>query len=429
MVSEKIIRKIEDLILGLAPIPYFDREIIEIGEGIIGVDMPGMPQMHISELSTGKKILLLIFAAVPLLDLEYLDLIGLDPFKGAEGSDDDRPTLDPPSWDKTASKSTDPGSGVGSGRREINQKIEHSVRQKRHSFEKIFWTFVYVGIPIILIIVGALVFTGYDQLVDEEADRFAGIGTQFEGVANTYVQARNRVFCLLKGPSCLRQHRMNQTTRPGSDEVGQTYGLKIDRFQIGQGEQMDIAHRNADYQIPVSFTISNPRHGLKGITAKEVSYRIRMIDNDRDEQNPYCNTGWIDVDNAYDADPDDNDYEQDDIFPGTSASTGFLTIVSRNSANFDPNEHKGAPGDGLTLRDCELLQPALGSHRTVLLDVKYDYFSQASLYFEAMSQQNFQSNPNLQKEWQESETADTPVKAAINVNTPVLFDEIGRAHV
>jgi hypothetical protein len=40
-----------------------------------------------------------------------------------------------------------------------------------------------------------------------------------------------------------------------------------------------------------------------------------------------------------------------------------------------------------------------------------------------MSRDYFQSNEDIEKSIKESETADTPVKAAINVNSPVLFEE------
>ncbi len=227
-------------------------------------------------------------------------------------------------------------------------------------------------------------------------------------------EAGARVKCILKGPSCLRQWRLNNTVRPGSEDVGETYGLKIDRFEVGQGKTVNIAFKEESYALPISFTISNPRHGLKGIDARNVRYRLKMIDLDNQGEDAYCDTGWVPV-GAYDI---DGDGRQDDIYPGTSASTGFLTLRSGDDIDGDGESDVQ---DGFTLKDCNMLQPALGEYRTVMLEVRYDYFSQATLYFQGMSRENLQSNPDIQKSWEESRTADTPVKAAVNVNAPVLF--------
>ncbi|MFB6213657.1 MAG: hypothetical protein ABEJ07_03805, partial [Candidatus Nanohaloarchaea archaeon] len=219
-------------------------------------------------------------------------------------------------------------------------------------------------------------------------------------------QTAAKIGCFAKGPACFRQWQQNNTERPGSEDVGEQYGLKIERFDIGQGSGLDVAYKNTDYAIPVSFTISNPRHGLKGLNAENVSYRLRVIDSRKE----YCDTGWIPV-KAYDIREDAREpWKGNDIYPGTSASTGFQRIKG--------NEN----GDDFTLEDCNMLQPALGEYRTVMLEVRYDYFSQSTLYFQAMSLQNLQSNPNIEKSMKESKTADTPVKASINVNSPVLYD-------
>ncbi len=254
----------------------------------------------------------------------------------------------------------------------------------------------------------------YGEWVGQTTQNQYLAGLDFEDELYVYRQARARVFCLLKGPSCLRQWRLNNTVRPGSQDVGETYGLKIDRFEVSQGTSLDIAFKDRSYALPISFTVSNPRHGLKGINAMNVSYRIIMIDSERGEDNPYCDTGWLPVGDdasddvkAYDID-EDTDF--DDIYPGTSASTGFLRIEGNS------------PGDDISLQDCEMLQPAAGQHRTMILKMRYDYFSQATLYFEAMALETLQSDSSVSKSWKESQTADTPVKAAINVNSPVIFD-------
>lgn len=265
-----------------------------------------------------------------------------------------------------------------------------------------------------------LAYIGYgEQVADSQAGLLFG---EVEGAARVYGQAKARVFCLLKGPSCLRQWRLNNTERPGSEDVGETYGLKIDRFEVGQGEQLDIAYQDSNRAIPVSFTLSNPRRGLKGIDAEDVSYRLRIVDSDKGKNDPYCDTGWIQVQEAYEINDKGG---ENDIYPGTAASTGFLTLnedyFAENSDHISAADNGGEP-EPLTLENCEMLQPALGQNRVALLNVKYDYFSQATLDFKAMSRDYFQSNEKIEKSIKESKTADTPVKAAINVNSPVLFN-------
>lgn len=223
-------------------------------------------------------------------------------------------------------------------------------------------------------------------------------------------QTAAKIGCIAKGPACFRQWQLNNTKRPGSEDVGEQYGLSIDRFQVGQGKDLDIAYKDADYAIPISFTLSNPRRGLKGLSAENVSYRMVVKDSGK----KYCDTGWTGVD-AFNIreipNPEDKEFAGNDIYPGTSASTGFQTITG--------NEN----GDNFTLKGCEMLQPALGGYKTVMLEVKYNYFSQSTLYFQGMSLQNLQSDSSIEKRMKKSKTADTPVKASINVNSPVLFDQ------
>ncbi|MFB6190474.1 MAG: hypothetical protein ABEJ91_02785 [Candidatus Nanohaloarchaea archaeon] len=226
-------------------------------------------------------------------------------------------------------------------------------------------------------------------------------------------QTAAKLGCIAKGPACFRQWQLNNTQRPGSEDVGEQYGLKIERLQVGQGKNLDVAYKDANYAIPISFTLSNPRHGLKGLNAENVSYRMVV----RDAEKTYCNTGWQPVDAYTIRTPPDGTVDEgdrwygNDIYPGTSASTGFQTISE--------NKH----GDPFTLKGCKMLQPALGGYKTVMLEVRYNYFSQSTLYFQAMSLQNLQSNPDIEKSMRKSKTADTPVKASINVNSPVLYDQ------
>ena len=247
----------------------------------------------------------------------------------------------------------------------------------------------------------------------------AAAAEQTQETISVYQKARARVFCLMSGPECLRKWRMNNTQRPGSREVGQRYGLDVENFQAGQGTQIDVAYKQPDYAFPVSFTISNPRRGLKGIDATNVSYRIRMVEGVDQLDDPACDTGYIAIHNAYDI---DEDGKQDDIFPGTAASTNFVRIDQEFKDQY-PDHFYNQSGDLLTLEDCGMLQPGLGDSLTAVIDVKYDYFSQATLYFRAMSRENFNGRSNIQIDNKESVTADTPAKAAVNVNEPVLYSQ------
>jgi hypothetical protein len=219
------------------------------------------------------------------------------------------------------------------------------------------------------------------------------------------MEARQRVYCLLQGPACLRQWRLNNTRNPGSESVGEEYKLQIDRLEIGSGEELDVAYKNGGYKLPVSFGLSNARNGLKGINAYDVKYRLRMIDSNRNLQDPYCDTGWSPINGYNIRNSDNGEVSGNDLYPGTAANTGFLTL------------------DDFSLENCGLLQPGSGETKTVVLEVKYDYFSQATLYFDAMARQTLLSDSSIQKEWKQSETADTPVKSAINVNSPVIYNQ------
>lgn len=248
----------------------------------------------------------------------------------------------------------------------------------------------------------------YGNFIGRElGDRYlAGFTASLDPIVSPVLEARQRVFCLLEGPACLRQWRLNNTQTPGSNAVGEQYLLDIDRLEVGSGSELDIAYRDGDYSVPLSFGISNSRNGLKGINARNVSYRVKMIDFERGRDNPFCETGWRPIDGYNIRNTDDStEFTGNDLYPGTSASTGFLRL------------------DEFNLENCGMLQPGAGETRTVLLEVKYDYFSQATLYFDAMARETLLSNPDIEKEWKPSETADTPVKSALNVNHPVIYNQ------
>jgi hypothetical protein len=214
-------------------------------------------------------------------------------------------------------------------------------------------------------------------------------------------QAGAKIGCALQGPACLRQWRLNNTARPGSKDVGEKYRLEIQGFSVGGQGGVDIAYKRPSYRIPVSFLLLNTRHGLKGIDARDVEYRVRVIDADRKGKKAYCTTqgedgSWVEVGSTIG--------EEGTILPGTSYSPRLNDL------------------EGLTLKNCEMLQPALGHDYTGELDVKYKYSSQSTLYVRAMSRRNMRDE-GITPGFKKSETADTPVETFINVKEPINYVE------
>lgn len=222
------------------------------------------------------------------------------------------------------------------------------------------------------------------------------IGPQLEGAfeeeRRMLAQMGAKMGCALEGPQCLRQWRMNNTVRPGSESVGETYELRIDRFQLAQ-DQVDVAYKEKNFPLPISFLVYNTRHGLKGITARDVRYRITVEDSSHQGDNAYCSTGWTSI----------NTSTGDFILPGLGVS---------------PRETL----QQINLADCGLLQPSMGVNRVLSMDLEYDYSSQTTLYFDAMSRQH-RREQGMTPDFTKSETAKTPVQSYINVRSPVTYFE------
>ncbi|MFB6199294.1 MAG: hypothetical protein ABEJ83_00320, partial [Candidatus Nanohaloarchaea archaeon] len=203
-----------------------------------------------------------------------------------------------------------------------------------------------------------------------------------------------KIGCALKGPQCLRQWRLNHTTRPGSNAVGQSYRLKISSFTVGSGTPLDIAYKSKEFALPVNFLVSNTRHGLKGIPARDVKYRLSVVDSGRGMENPYCTTGFQTLSTTMG--------DGNMILPGTAITP---PVNSQNE---------------LTLKECEMLQPGAGEYRNVVLEIKYNYSSQATLYVDAMSRKHMRDK-QIRPDFKKSKTADTPVKTYLNVKQPVQW--------
>lgn len=402
LVSKWLERKIEDIIFGFLPIPYLDEEIVQVAEGYIGVELPGLPHIDLSEMSTSHKILLIIFGAIPVLDVEYLDLVGLDPFKGDEASFHADDTELDPLYDRGSGQINNQG-GTGGYRSRGSQSSNSG--GLGGIFKKLFLNkFVFLVIPLLVLLVigvGVASGSGYTDLVANEAG-YQLSGVNMPAIGDSVAQAAKTVECV-GNVACVREWQFNNTQRPGSEEVGQEYGLDIESFDINDGFPLDVANRRAGDRVPVDFSVYNPRHGLKGVEANNVAYRIGVFDNTGSIiSNENCRTGWMPLGGEY----ADNDFgENGTILPG-----GFATPLGSHT--------------DLTLKNCELLQPALGIKKRVKLQLAYDYSSQSTIQVQAMSRENMLSleeRPSFKK----SQTADTPVKTYVNVESPITYRENG----
>lgn len=396
MVSKWLERKIEDIIFGVLPIPYFDEEIVQVAEGFIGVELPGLPHIDLRKMSTGHKILLVIFGAIPVLDVEYLDLVGLDPFKADEASFHANDTELDPLYDRGSGQINNQGTARSRARGSSSSSTGGGSILKKLFLNK----FTLTVIPLIIVLVvgvGIASGSGYTDLVANQAG-FQVAGLNIPAIGDTIAQAGKTVECI-GNVACVRQWQFNNTQRPGSEAVGQEYSLNIENFGVNDGFPLDVANRRSDDRVPVDFSVYNPRHGLKGITARNVAYRIRIYDNVGSIiRDPDCQTSWMPLGGEY---TNDNFGENGTILPG-----GFATPL-------------GTHGE-LELRECGLLQPALGLRRHVKLQVAYDYSSQSTLQVQAMSNENMRSleeRPSFKK----SQTADTPVKTYVNVESPITY--------
>ncbi|MFB6208219.1 MAG: hypothetical protein ABEJ69_02625, partial [Candidatus Nanohaloarchaea archaeon] len=199
--------------------------------------------------------------------------------------------------------------------------------------------------------------------------------------------------------ACMRQWRANNTKQPGSEETGESYKLQIESKTINSGYPIDIANRKIDYPLSMGFSLYNPRHGLKGIPARGVEYRIRIEDLNHQGENAYCSTRWRKVDDTFAS-------QELGKTPGTLLPGSFVTI--------------SPSGDELNIRKCNLLQPGLGISRRASLEIRYNYSSQATLYFDAMSWSKMEDQ-GIRQNFKKSRTADTPVKTFVNVEAPAFY--------
>jgi len=212
----------------------------------------------------------------------------------------------------------------------------------------------------------------------------------FTGERNALRMAWGRVECALAGPQCLRELQANNSQRPGSESVGTRFGLEIEDFSVNNGYTFDIAGRQKDDNVPISFDVYNPVKNFRGIDARGVQYRLTV------------------------------DGGETCIANGTEDSWG--KTLGNGEIRAGTFERPTGELEDLTLESCGMLQPALGTNKDAELQIKYNYSSQSTLQFQAMSE-DYQMQESIKPEGKESETANTPVQTYVNVQSPVLFSE------
>jgi hypothetical protein len=284
-----------------------------------------------------------------------------------------------------------------------------------------------VGSLAVLLFVGTTVISGafgeYGQVAAEEVqdETVGGVAPDVSEDVTAGVQSGlGALNCINEGPGCIQEWRLEnaKTEQPDSEDATKTFDLSVRSFQLGrEGERFDVSSESPTEGIPIEMRIFNNRRGVNGIRARDVEFKIILVDGSLDGGGAgnLCNTGWIPVDKmpqlpGYDA---DGDGEADDLPPGTGISSGFLRLDKERV----PSEIDWE-GDYITPKSCHILQPSVGEDIEVRMGVKYDYFSTAGLIFDAMSRR-YITTQGINRETKQSLSPDTPVQAALSLTSPV----------
>ena len=269
-------------------------------------------------------------------------------------------------------------------------------------------------IPIGLILV-LVAFTGvgagYTGLLNDMLGSSAtGFTSSFGGLGESFSYQVSKVSSFvscLGDAGCIRELQLNRTRRPGSQDVGETYELRVQDLSVyGSGNGVDVAYQRRDSDIPISFLLKNTRHGLKGINAKGVEYRAKVRDERIVGGTDLCKTDWIDL-QKYGGDSPDN-VDEDTLLPGEAV---------------EPLSYSQGKENTINLEQCGLLQPSAGTNVDFVVQVKYNYSSKSTLQVDAMSREHRRSE-DIPIDFKNSETADTPVETYIEVRSPIMFQEL-----
>ncbi|QKQ98863.1 hypothetical protein GKQ38_05060 [Candidatus Nanohaloarchaea archaeon] len=346
--------------------------------GVLGINrLPVIGKLPVRKIDFGalswpKRIFAGILLLVPYIDLELFTLLGLDHKLGLYSQGTSTSASNTNSMNRTPRGGQQPSQGG-------------------HSLKGIFIVLMFV------LLIGGVFTTGYGSLASNTiGNQVIGLDLQDEFLA--VEQAVQQAQCF-GNAACMRKWRFNNTRRPESNTVGQEYKLDIEGFSVNGGNPVDVGGRAPGYIFPVTFSVTNPRYGLKGITARDAQYRVVVQKASGfaglEGAKNLCSTGWKPLNGQY---ASSYGGKTGTIYPG-----GFATPL-------------GTLGD-LNLSACGLMQPALGMNRHVELQVRYNYSSKAQVSVEAMALNNMDGG----FEYKPSRTADTPVKTRINVQSPITY--------
>jgi hypothetical protein len=212
-----------------------------------------------------------------------------------------------------------------------------------------------------------------------------------------------------QGAGCFTEKvLLNSTKKPGSEDVGETYKLRITGPTVAGSR--DIAFKEPDSKIPVDFSVKNSRHGIKGINAKNVTYRVKISHTGVLTDETACQTGWRELNKFGEEAEDklDNPERNNMILPGESVS---------------PLNYRGE--DRLSLRECGMMKAvALAPYRAEV-QVKYDYSALSFLQIEAKAKSEVDQRGRLR-----SKTPDTPVETVIKTpQSPLVYEEVGEENI
>jgi|GEM_PF-634027 hypothetical protein len=180
------------------------------------------------------------------------------------------------------------------------------------------------------------------------------------------------IVILAIGGAFIQFNEIEQLIGHNVEEENPNYELRLNNFTIGNDVAEPITEENSS--VPVYFTIENPIHGLKGITPKNISYKLKL----NGSEDRYCETSRIKV--------------KDEIEPGNEVEI-----------QDDISKH-------LDTENCILNQTE--SDLTAFVDLRYDYRSMSSL---VMGVGEKSDNKSLIY----SETANTIVEPQMSVENPL----------
>lgn len=367
-----------------AAIPYLDLEYLGLLARIpvLGIPFRWLPEVrpiYVTKLNAGQLATLAIFVLpIPYLnDTEWLKLAAI--FLSFLERFDPMPSKKQyRQWKEKGGMDVDAGAAVGKALSPTKGKI--------------------FALAIIAVI-GFLFFSGYGIILGKSA-ALSFTGINFQDEIHTVNSAINDFTCMLSA-TCLRQQRLNQSVRPGAEDVGETFKLKISELTVNNGEKIDIRSYGPNKTIPIYFQIQNPEYydrnqGYKGIDAYGVKYRMRVLGP---AATSYCNTTWT---------PIAGSTGQRGELP-----SGGLAIMRGSRQNLA----------NMTMANCNLMQPSLGISRNLEVQMKYNFSSQSWVQIQAMSWKQMDSLGKL-PDPKKSKTLNTPVESYINIGSPITYEVV-----